>query len=164
MNLNELFKWSLLILFAFFAEKFITISWITLNFSFLLIYLFVIEYFFPKSEQKKLYSSDLFPVIFFIFIGIVEDFFQGIIGPAIVSKTLTGLLLTILARQLFFHWTELFKASLIFLFTILDEAIYSFIVIYFFNFKIAYLYFLASLILKGLVNVPIGLILSWRKP
>lgn len=162
--MKSVLKWSIFIFFTFFIEQIFTIDSINFNFSFLLIYLFVINYFFPKTEQKKIAPSEFLPVLFFITIGLIEDLLQGIIGPAIISKTITGFLLIILVRQLFFHWTETFKALVICIFTIIDELIYSMIMIYFFNFSVEYLQLTKNLFIKGLINVPIGLILSWRKP
>ncbi len=157
-------KWILLVFFVFLTEELVAIDGISLNLSFLLIYLFVINHFFYKSERKKIAPSEFLPVIFFATIGLLEDLFQGIIGPAIISKTLTGVILMILVKQLFFHWTEFFKALVICFFTILDEAIYSFIVIYFFNYYVDPFFLVKSFIIKGLVNIPLGLISSWRKP
>jgi len=97
-------------------------------------------------------------------VGLIEDLFQGVIGPGIISKTITGALLIIVVKQLFFHWTELFKALIIFIFTITDELIYSLIIIYFFNFDMEYISFFKVLLIKGLFNIPFGLILSWKKP
>jgi hypothetical protein len=161
--MKSVIKWFIFIFFTFFVEQVFTIGNINFNFSFLLIYLFVIHYFFPKVEQKKIAPSETLPVLFFVTVGAVEDLFQGIVGPAIISKTITGVLLIILVRQLFFHWTETFKALVIFIFTLIDEVIYSSIMIYFFNFSVN-LQLFKALFIKGLINVPIGLLLSWRKP
>ncbi|GAQ94319.1 hypothetical protein TAGGR_1498 [Thermodesulfovibrio aggregans] len=161
--MRHLTKWSVLIFSAFFIEQIFTIGNISFNFSFLLIYLFVIDYFFPEVEQKKIAPSEVLPVLFFVMIGLIEDFFQGIIGPAVISKTITGVLLIVLVRQLFFHWTEIFKALVIFVFTIIDEIISSLIMIYFFDFSFNTQLFKA-VFLRGLINIPIGLILSRRKP
>ncbi|MEN2994205.1 MAG: hypothetical protein ABDH19_02510 [Thermodesulfovibrio sp.] len=162
--MNFLIKWVILTSFTFLLEQLITIDGITLNFSFLLIFLFVIHYFFPDIEQKKIAPSELLPILFFLMIGLVEDLFQGIIGPSIISKTITGYLLILLIKQLFFHWTELFKAVIICLFTMIDELIYSFIMIYFFNISVGYIMLLKTSLIKALVNIPFGLILSWKKP
>ncbi len=161
--MKDLIKWGIFIFFTFFIEQTFTIDSISFNFSFLLIYLFVIHYFFPEIEQKKIAPSEILPVLFFVTVGVIEDMFQGIIGPAIISKTITGVILIILVRQLFFHWTEIFKALVIFIFTIMDEIIYSLIVVYFFNFNLNPQLFKIFFI-RGLINIPLGLILSWRKP
>ncbi|MCS7214674.1 MAG: hypothetical protein RMI30_02840 [Thermodesulfovibrio sp.] len=149
---------------TFLIEKTFTIEGLNFNFSFLLIYLFVIHYFFPKVEQKKIEPSELLPILFFIIVGLLEDLFQGILGPAVISKSITGYLLILLIKQLFFHWTELFKAIIICIFTIIDEIIYSLIMIYFFNISLDYFSLLKLSFIKGLSNIPFGLILSWRKP
>lgn len=162
--MKSILKWSIYIFLTFFIEQIFIIDGINFNFSFLLIYLFVIHYFFPDIEQKKIAPSEFLPILFFITIGLIEDLFQGIIGPAIISKTLTGYLLILLIKQLFFHWTELFKAIVICIFTVMDELIYSFIMIYFFNINIEYFMLLKVSFIKGLLNIPFGLILSWRKP
>ncbi|WP_353683418.1 hypothetical protein V4D30_05955 [Thermodesulfovibrio sp. 3907-1M] len=161
--MKHVIKWGIFIFFTFFIEQIFTIDSISFDFSFLLIYLFVIHYFFPEIEQKKIAPSETLPVLFFVTVGVVEDFFQGIIGPAIISKTITGVMLIILVRQLFFHWTEFFKALVIFIFTIMDEIIYSLIMVYFFNFSLSTQLFKIFFI-RGLINIPFGLILSWRKP
>ncbi|GAB5045636.1 hypothetical protein [Thermodesulfovibrio sp. TK110] len=161
--MKDLIKWGIFVFFTFFIEQTFTIDSISFNFSFLLIYLFVIHYFFPEIEQKKIAPSEILPVLFFVTVGVIEDMFQGIIGPAIISKTITGVILIILVRQLFFHWTEIFKALVIFIFTIMDEIIYSLIVVYFFNFNLNPQLFKIFFI-RGLINIPLGLILSWRKP
>ncbi|GAB6182910.1 hypothetical protein [Thermodesulfovibrio hydrogeniphilus] len=157
-------KWVILIFLAFFAEQYFLIDGITLNFSFLLIYLFAIEHTFTETEQKKIASSELLPLLFFAMTGLIEDLFQGIIGPAIISKSISGMFLIVLTRQLFFHWTEIFKTLVIFSFTILDETIYSFIVIYFFSIEISSSLLLKKILISGLINIPFGLILSWKKP
>ncbi|WP_028844951.1 hypothetical protein [Thermodesulfovibrio thiophilus] len=159
-----LIKLAIFIFVIFFVEQVFTLNNINFNFSFLLIYLFVIHYFFPEIEQKKIAPSETLPVFFFVLVGLIEDLFQGVIGPGIISKTITGSLLIIVVKQLFFHWTELFKALIIFIFTITDELIYSLIIIYFFNFDMEYISFFKVLLIKGLFNIPFGLILSWKKP
>ncbi|WP_297210046.1 MULTISPECIES: hypothetical protein [Thermodesulfovibrio] len=162
--MKHFFKWAILTFSAFFLEQILTIDGLTFNFSFLLVFLFIIDYFFPKTEQKKVYPSEILPLCYFIVVGLIEDLFQGVIGPAIISKSFTGILLMILVRQLFFNWTEIFKAAVILTFTVIDEAFYSFIVVYFFNYNISYLPLIKGFIVKGLINIPAGLILSWRKP
>ncbi len=157
-------KWAILIFLAFFIEQYFLIDGITLNFSFLLIYLFAIEYTFTETEQKKIASSELLPLLFFAMTGLIEDLFQGIIGPAIISKSISGMFLIVLTRQLFFHWTEIFKTLVIFSFTILDETIYSFIVICFFSIEISSSLLLKKILISGLINIPFGLILSWKRP
>jgi len=161
--MKSVIKWCILIFFTFFIEQIFTIESINFNFSFLLIYFFVINYFFPEVEQKKIAPSEILPVLFFLVVGLIEDLLQGIIGPAVISKTITGVLLIILVKQLFFHWTSEFKALVIFVFTIIDEVIYSSIMIYFFNFAVTMQLF-KTFFIQGLINIPIGLILSWRKP
>lgn len=160
----SIFKWIIFIFFVFFAQHLLTINGLNFNFSFLLIYIFVIKYFFPKTEQKKIAPSEIVPVVFSASIGTIEDLIQGIIGPAIISKTITGSFLMILVKQLFFHWTEIFKACVILVFTIIDETIYSLIMVYFFNFNTPYSMLLKDFFIKGLTNIPLGLILTWRKP
>lgn len=162
--MKVVFKWALLTFFVFLFEQFFIIDGTSFNFSFLLIFFFVIYYFFPKEEQKKIAPSELIPVFYFAAIGLIEDLFQGIIGPAIISKVFTGVLLIIIVKQLFFHWTDFFKALIIFTFTIIDETIYSFFMIYFFNYNVHYYVLIKNFLIKGLVNIPIGLIFSWRKP
>lgn len=160
----SIFKWVIFIFFVFFAEHLLIINGLNFNFSFLLIYIFVIKYFFPKREEKKIAPSEAVPVIFSASVGLIEDLIQGIIGPAIISKTITGSLLMIMVKQLFFHWTEIFKACVILVFTILDEMIYSLIMAYFLNFNTPYPMLLKNFFIKGLINIPWGLILTWRKP
>lgn len=160
----SIFKWAILIFLVFFAEHLLTINGLNFNFSFLLIYIFIIKFFFPQTEQKKIAPSEIVPVIFSAVIGLIEDLIQGVIGPAIISKTITGSLLMVLVKQLFFHWTEIFKACVILVFTILDETIYSLIIVYFFNFNTQYTMLLKDFFIKGLINIPPGLILTWRKP
>uniref|UniRef100_A0A7C4EKQ7 Rod shape-determining protein MreD n=1 Tax=Thermodesulfovibrio aggregans TaxID=86166 RepID=A0A7C4EKQ7_9BACT len=159
-----IFKWVIFTFLIFFAEHILTFKGLNFNFSFLLIYIFVIKYFFPKTEQKKIAPSEALPVLFSSGIGLIEDLFQGIIGPAIISKTITGSLLIILVKQLFFHWTEIFKAFIILIFTVIDETIYSLIMVYFFNFNTEYIMLLKNFFIKGLINIPLALILTWRKP
>lgn len=162
--MKSILKWSVFIFLTFFIEQIFTIDGINFNFSFLLIYFFVIHNFFPDRKQKKIAPSEFLPILFFVIIGLIEDLFQGILGPAIISKTLTGYLLILLIKQIFFYWTELFKAIVICVFTVLDELIYSFIVIYFFNINVKYFMLLKVSFIKGLINIPLGLILSWKKP
>ncbi len=157
-------KWAIFIFIVFLTEQYFLIDGNTLNFSFLLIYLFAIEYTFTETEQKKITSSELFPLIFFAIIGLIEDLFQGIIGPAIISKSITGMFLIVLARQIFFNWTEIFKTLVIFSFTILDETIYSSIIIYSFSIEIFPSLLLKKILISGLINIPFGLILSWKRP
>lgn len=162
--MSTVLQWATLIFITFFLEQLIVLDSIHLNFSFILIYLFVIDYIFPKEEQKKIYPSEFVPILFFSFIGVLEDMFQGIIGPAIISKTITGIGLLILVRQTFFNWTEIFKSIVIFCFTIIDEGLYTFVMFYFSNIDITILKFFKTSIVQALLNIPAGLILSWRKP
>jgi hypothetical protein len=103
-------------------------------------------------------------MLFFVLIGLFDDLTQGIIGPAIISKTIAGISLVILTKQLFFHWTEQFKGLIVFLLTLLDETIYSIVIIYFFNLQFDNLLLIKTTLIRALFNIPIGLIISWRKP
>jgi len=80
-------------------------------------------------------------------VGLIEDLFQGVIGPGIISKTITGALLIIVVKQLF-SLDRTFQGSYYFYFTITDELIYSLIIIYFFNFDMEYISFLKYCLLK----------------
>jgi hypothetical protein len=162
--MTNILKWLILIFITFLAEHFITIDGIHLNFSFILVYLFVIDYMFPEEEQKKVYPSEVLPILFFSAIGFIEDLFQGIIGPAIISKTISGIGLMILAKQIFFNWTEIFKSLVIFCFTIIDEGLHTFIISYFLNIDTTPLKIFKTSVLQGLMNIPAALLLSWRKP
>lgn len=158
-----IFKWLIVVFVVFLIQQLFTIKGINFNLSFLLVYLFAIHYCSHKTEQKKIVPSELLSILFFVTVGLVEDLFQGIIGAAIISKTITGILLIILVKQSLFHWTEPFKALVIFIFTIIDEAIYTSIMVYFFNFNIKYGLIFKVFLIQGLINIPFGLILSRRK-
>jgi len=162
--MKKFLKWSIFILITFFLQELITISTIRLNFSILLIYKFIVEHFFPKEEQRNITPSEVLPLLFFVLIGFFDDLTQGIIGPSIISKTIAGTSLIILAKQLFFHWTEQFKGLIIFLLTLIDEVIYSVVIIYFFNFQFDNLLLTKTILIRALFNIPIGLVISWRKP
>jgi|YNPBryulayer2012_1023412.scaffolds.fasta_scaffold00717_9 hypothetical protein len=162
--MKNFFKWTIIVLITFFFQELITIYTIRLNFSILLIYKFVIEHFFPKEELRNITPSEVLPMLFFVLIGLFDDLTQGIIGPAIISKTIAGISLVILTKQLFFHWTEQFKGLIVFLLTLLDETIYSIVIIYFFNLQFDNLLLIKTTLIRALFNIPIGLIISWRKP
>lgn len=157
-------KWSILILFTYLIQNFFILCGLKNNLSFLLAYLFVIKYYFPRENKRNIAPSEVYPLLFFILIGLIDDLIQGILGPAIISKTISGYILINLTNQLFFNWTEHFKAALIFIFTLLDELLYSGIVIYFFNFQAEPLIILKNTITISLFNIPIGLLISWRQP
>lgn len=157
-------KWFLLILSTYLSQHFLIIIGINTNLSFLLIYFFIIEYYFPKDKQRNISPTTIYPLTFVILIGFIDDLMQGIWGPSIISKSVAGFILINLTSQLFFNWTEQFKGTIIFLFTLLDEIIYSGIIIYFFNFNIEPLILFKDMTIRALFNVPIGLFISWGKP
>lgn len=157
-------KWFLLILATYLSQNFLTLIGLNTNLSFLLIYFFIIEYYFPKDKQRNIATSDIYPLIFFILIGFVDDLVQGVWGPAIISKSISGFLLINLTNQLFFNWTEYFKGAVIFMFTLLDEIIYCGIIIYFFNFSIEPLILFKDIIIRALFNIPLGLLISRGRP
>lgn len=157
-------KWFLLILTTYLSQHFLLIIGINTNLSFLLIYFFIIEYYFPKDKQRNIAPSSIYPLMFFLLIGFMDDLLQGIWGPAIISKSISGFLLINLTNQLFFNWTEQFKGTVIFIFTLLDEIIYSGIIIYFFNISIEPLILFKQIIIRALFNIPLGLFISWGRP
>lgn len=160
--MRSILKWSILIFLSFLGEQF-SIDGFSFNFSFLIVYLFVINYLFPSKKHKKIAPIEIM-IVFFIIVGLIQDLIHGIVGPSVISKTITGFLLLNLAKQIFFQWTDIFKAFIIYIFTVMDDGIYSLIMLYFFDINIELTYLVKSLAIKGLVNIPIGLILTWRKP
>lgn len=157
-------KWLLLILSTYLSQNFLILIGINTNLSFLLIYFFIIEYYFPKDKQRNISPSEIYPLMFFILIGFIDDLIQGILGPSIISKSIAGFILINLTNQLFFNWTEQFKGTIIFFFTLLDEIIYSGIIIYFLNFTIEPLILFKDITMRALFNVPLGLFISWGRP
>ncbi len=103
-------------------------------------------------------------MLFFAFIGFIEDLGQEITGPAIISKSLTGFILVKLTHQFFFTWSPHFKGMIIFIFTLLDEVIYMLIVISFFNINFEPFVLSKEIFIKALINIPIGLFISWGRP
>lgn len=145
-------------------EKILISKGVSCNFSFLFIFVFTINYFFPQKQHKRINSSEIIPVGVFLFFGFIEDLFQGIIGPFIISKTITGTCLMILVHQLFFNWNEFLKSLVILSFTILDNLIYTFVVSFFSNINFNYILTVKSFLAEALLNIPIGLILTKGKP
>lgn len=156
-------RWLLLISITYLASQILISLGLNLNLSFLLIYFFVIENFFIE-EKRNIYLSELQMILFFTLIGFIDDLIQGYLGPSIVSKNITGVFLLLLVKQSFFSWTEPFKGLVIFLFTLLDDTISNLIFMQFFSLNIDHLLLLRESLVRALFNVPVGLILSWRKP
>lgn len=160
--MKQIIRWGLLIAITYLCSYLSIFFGFSLNLYFLLIYLFIIENIF--NIKRNLASSEINMILFFALVGLIDDLNQGYLGPSIISKIVTGVLLFLLAKQIFFSWNEQLKSIVIFLFTIIDETISVMIYIYFFHFQIDLFYFYKSAIIRALINVPIGLILSWRKP
>lgn len=155
-------RWLLLISITYLASQIFISFGLNLNLSFLLVYFFIIENFFIE-DKKNIEISELKMVLFFTLIGFLDDLIQGYLGPSIISKNLTGIFLLLLVKQSFFSWTEPFKGLIIFLFTLIDEAISNIIFLQFFTLTIDHFLLLEDSLVRALFNVPIGLILSWRK-
>lgn len=145
-------------------EKLLISQGFNCNFSFLLIFIFVINYYFPQRGHRKVNPSEVLPLGFFVLVGILEDLFQGIIGPFIISKTLTGLCLIALIQQIFFYWSIFFKSFIIFLLTALDSIIYAFVISNFLHLKFTHFLQIKSFLEESLLNILIGLILTKGKP
>lgn len=157
-------KWVLIISLTFFIQQILAGFGMRTDLSFLLVYFFTIKFYFPKEKQRKISQPAVLPLLFSVLIGLLEDLTQGSWGPSIISKSISGFILIKLSNQLFFDWTEEFKGIIIFLFTLLDEVIYSGIIIYFFDFQTIPQMLTRELTISALINVPIGLLLSWRRP
>lgn len=160
-----LLKWFFLIILTLISQNLILfLIGIKTNLFFLLIYFFIIEYYFPNKQKRNISTSEVYPLLFFVCTGFIDDLGQGIIGPSIVSKSLTGFFLINLTNQFFFNWTEQFKGTIIFLFTLFDEIVYTAIFIYFFNMSLEPLTLFKDMIIRALFNIPLGLFITWGRP
>jgi hypothetical protein len=160
-----LLKWFSFIILALVCQNlFLSFTGIKTNLFFLLMYLFIITYYFPKEQKRNRAPNEFYPLLFCVIIGLIEDLEQGIIGPSIISKSVTGFLLIKLAVRVFFNWNEQFKGAIIFIFTLIDEIIYMTILIYFFNLSVESLVLITEVLIRALLNVPLGLFITWGKP
>lgn len=156
-------RWLLSITITYLVSQIFISFGLNLNLSFLLIYFFLIENFFV-AEKKNINLSEIKMILFFTLIGIIDDLIQGCLGPSIISKNIAGITLLLLVKQSFFSWTEPFKGLVILLFTLFDDTISNVIFIQFFSLNIDHFSLIKDSLVRALFNVPLGLILSWRKP
>lgn len=161
--MKKYIRWFILISLTMLASQILISFGLNLNLFFLLIYFFVIENFFIE-ERRNIYLSELQMILFFSLMGLIDDLIQGYLGPSLISKNISGLLLLILVKQSFFSWTEPFKGIVIFLFTLLDDTISNILFMQFFPLNIDHHLLLKESLVRALFNVPVGLVLSWRKP
>ncbi len=163
--MKKLIKWISLTALTLLIQSLILIfTGIKTNLFFLLIFLFIVDYYFPKEQKKNISPHEVYPLIFFAFIGFIEDLGQEIIGPSIISKSITGYLLIKITNQFFFTWSPPFKGIIIFIFTLLDEFISMVIVMSFFNLDFEHFVLLKEIFIRALINVPLGLFISWGRP
>ncbi|MFA5353514.1 MAG: hypothetical protein WC291_04750 [Thermodesulfovibrionales bacterium] len=97
-------------------------------------------------------------------IGFLEDSLSGhLIGPAVLSKGMSGLLISILFSDVLFRWTPLFGCIILFAITLMDGLIVMAIRLPLDSMSIDVAGAVQAILIRAVVNSPLGIIMRPRE-
>jgi cell shape-determining protein MreD len=119
--------WGVASALAILFQPKITIFDFPLNLTVVLVYAFAIKA--PPLQSASTsftdVSAEIRGAVFGAGIGLIEDIMSGsVIGLNVMSKGLTGLISSIVFRDLFYQWTPLIGSIVLFVITLLDGIIF----------------------------------------
>lgn len=154
-------KWLFLIFLTFLIQTQINPYGRPLNISVVLVYFFILR---TNIQQARIYGFSIIPeakgLLFGAFVGLLEDILSGsIIGPALFSKGLIGIIITIVFSDVIFKWTYLSGIIVLIIMTIMDGLLVSGIRTLFENLHINKEGFAINIIFQTIINIPFGIII-----
>ncbi len=154
-------KWFFLIFLTFLIQTQINPFGRPLNISVVLVYFFILR---TNIQQARTRVFSIVPeakgVLFGACVGFLEDVISGsIIGPALFSKGLIGIITTIIFSDVIFKWTYLSGIIVLIIMTVMDGILVFWIRTLFENLYINKEGFAINIIFQAIINIPFGIII-----
>ena len=153
--------WILLAAAAILVQPMITIFDFPLNLTIVLVYIFAIKA--PPLQSASTSFTDVKAEIrgsaFGAGIGLIEDAMNGsVLGLNVLSKGLIGFISSIVFRDIFFQWTPLVGAFVIFVLTLIDGLILILTGHFIAGIQTGSFEMVEMIVVQALLNIPLGFI------
>ena len=152
-----------LIFLTFLVQTQVSVFSRTLNLAVVLVYHFGLRSITSQPKMGGYFSSraEFQGTAFGAGIGLVEDILSGsIIGPAFLSRGLTGFLAVIVFTDVVYKWTPMVGVVTLAIITVLDGALVAGLKVLFTDLNIKGIAVLQILLIQVLVNIPFGIVLK----